>query len=166
MEFTSAGIINPVWNSGERITRLAIFEGEKIRGITGKSKFGSQKVNHFVAGFRGMMKNNETVQGVDDDMILVVLNFCRKEFIDFLLVIIEFSRVEPGIRRVGGVGAFVMSKCLQNRMPSPNESPRKGGGITSNYGEVPLRKGSPKTIKGISFCMSKAHITFVNERGG
>ena len=31
MEFTSAGIINPVWNSRERITRLAIFEGEKIR---------------------------------------------------------------------------------------------------------------------------------------
>ena len=29
MEFASAGIINPVWNSGERITRLAIFEGEK-----------------------------------------------------------------------------------------------------------------------------------------
>ena len=31
MKFTSAGIINPVWNSGERITRLAIFKGEKIR---------------------------------------------------------------------------------------------------------------------------------------
>ena len=31
MEFTSAGIINPVWNSRERIARLAIFEGEKIR---------------------------------------------------------------------------------------------------------------------------------------
>ena len=31
MEFTSAGIIIPVWNSGERITRLAILEGEKIR---------------------------------------------------------------------------------------------------------------------------------------
>ena len=119
-----------------------------------------------MAGFRGMMKDNETVQGVDDDMILVVLNFCRKEVVDFLLVIKEFSRVEPGIRRVGGVGAFVMSKCLQNRMPSPNESPRKGGGITSNYGEVLLRKGSHKTIKGISFCMSKTHITFVNERGG
>ena len=51
-------------------------------------------------GFRGMMKDNETVQGVNDDMILVVLNFCRKEFVDFLLVIKEFSRVEPGIRRV------------------------------------------------------------------
>ena len=112
------------------------------------------------------MKDNETVQGIDDDMILVVLNFCRKEFVDILLVIKEFGRVEPGIRRVGRVGAFVMSKCLQNRMPSPNESPRKGGGITSNNGEVPLRKGSHKTIKGISFCMSKAYITFVDKRGG
>jgi len=45
---------------------------------------------------------------VDDDMILVVLNFCRKEFFDILLVIMEFSRVEPGIRRVGGVGVFVI----------------------------------------------------------
>ena len=113
-----------------------------------------------------MMKDNETVQGVDDDMIFVVLNFYWKEFIDILLVIIEFSRVEPGIRRIGGVGVFVMSKCLQNRMPSPNESPRKGGGITSNYGEVPLRKGGHKTIKGISFSVSQAYITFVNERGG
>ena len=112
------------------------------------------------------MENNETVQGVDYDMILVVFNFCRKEFIDFLLVIIEFSRVEPGIRRVGGVGVFVMSKCLQNRMASPDESPWKGRGISGNDREVPLRKGSHKTIKGISFCMSKAHITFVNARGG
>ena len=100
MEFTSTGIINPVWNSGERITRLTIFEGEKKFGVPGKSKFGSQKVNHFVAGFGGMMKDNETIQRVNDDMILVVLNFCRKEFVDFLLVIKEFSGVEPGIRSI------------------------------------------------------------------
>ena len=123
-------------------------------------------VNHFVAGFRGMMENDETVQGVYYDMILVVFNFCWKEFIDFLLVIVEFRGVEPGIRGVGRVGVFVKSKCLQNRMPSPDESPWKGRGVTGDSREVPLRKGSHKTIKGISFCMSKAHITFVNERGG
>ena len=97
MEFTSAGIIDPVWDSGERSTRLAIFEGKKIRRITGKSKFRSQKVNHFVAGFGGVMKNDETVQGVDNDMILVVLNFYGEEFIDLFLVIMEVSRVKPGI---------------------------------------------------------------------
>jgi len=93
---------------------------ERKYAEAGKSKFGSQMVNHFVAGFRGMMENDETVQGVYYDMILVVFNFCWKEFIDFLLVIIEFSWAAPGIRRVGGVGVFVMSKCLQNRMPSPD----------------------------------------------
>ena len=65
------------------------------------------------------MKDNETIQGVNDDMILVVLNFCRKEFVDFLLVIKELSRVKPRIRSILRVGIFVMSKCLQNRMPSP-----------------------------------------------
>ena len=43
MEFTSAGIIDPVRNSGERITSLTIFKREKIVGSTRKGKFGSQK---------------------------------------------------------------------------------------------------------------------------
>jgi len=101
MEFTSTGIINPIRNSGERITSLTIFKREKVGGSTRKGKFGSQMVNHFVSGFRGMMENDEAVQRVYNDMFLVVLNFCWKEFIDFLLVIIKFRWVEPGIRRVG-----------------------------------------------------------------
>ena len=39
-------------------------------------------MNHFVPRFRGMMENDEAVQRVDNDMILVVFNFCWKEFID------------------------------------------------------------------------------------
>ena len=99
-------------------------------------------------------------------MILVVFNFCWKEFIDFLLVITKFSGVEPRFRRVGGVGVFIKSKGFQNRMPGPNESPWKRRGVTGDSREVPLRKGGHKTIEGISFCMSQAYITFLNERGG
>ena len=72
------------------------------------------------------MKNNEAVQWVDTDVVLKVLNFDREEFIDFFLVILEVGRVKPGIRSVLRVGIFVLSKCLQNRMPSPNEAPREG----------------------------------------
>ena len=80
MEFTSAGVVNPIRDSGERSTRLAVFEGKKVCRITGKSKFRSQKVNHFVARFGGVMKNNEAVQGVDADVVEKVLNFDRKKF--------------------------------------------------------------------------------------
>ena len=167
MEFTSAGIIDPIRDSGERITNLTIFKREKIGGSTGKSKFGSQVMNHFVSGLRGMMENNEAVQRVYNDMILVGTHFFRrKECIDFFLVVIKFRGVEPRIRRVGGIGVFIKSKCFQNRMPSPDKSPWKGRGITRDRRKVPLRKGSHKTIEGVSFCVSKAHITFVNKRGG
>jgi len=132
VEFTSTDIVDPVWNSGERSPWLTIFEREKVLGSPGKSEFGCEHVNHFVAGFRGMMENDEAVQRIYDDMILVVFNFCWKEFIDFFLVIKEFSGVEPRFRRVGGVGVFIKSKGFQNRMPGPNESPWKRRGVTGD----------------------------------
>ena len=112
------------------------------------------------------MENDQAVQRVYNDMILVIFNFSWKECVDFPLVIIKFRGVEPGIRGVGGVGVFVKPACFQNRMPSPDKSPWKGRGITRDRRNVPLRKGSHKTVEGVSFCMSKANITFVNKRGG
>ena len=100
LEFTSAGIVNPIRDGGERSTRLAVFKGKKVCRITGESKFRSQKVNHFVTRFGGVMKYNEAVQGVDANVVEKILNFDREEFIDFFLIIMEVRGVKPGIRSV------------------------------------------------------------------